>query len=131
MKVETKVHFQSAVESKKQMQVGPKRVVPHRVPRVAKLMALALRFERLIQDGVVANYAELARLGYVTRARVSQLMRLLNLAPDIIEAILFLEPVKRGKDRITEKSLRPLLGILDWKLQRLLWQMMVENAKKI
>ena len=48
-----------------------KRDVGHRVPRVAKLMALAIRFEGLIRDGVVADYAELARLGHVTRARIS------------------------------------------------------------
>ena len=43
-----------------------------RVPRVARLMALAVRFERLVRDGVVADYAELARLGHVSRARMSQ-----------------------------------------------------------
>ncbi len=39
----------------------PQRDVGHRVPRVAKLMALAIRFEGLVCDGVVADYAELAR----------------------------------------------------------------------
>ena len=39
----------------------PEGDVGHRVPRVAKLMALAIRFEGLIRDGVVADYAELAR----------------------------------------------------------------------
>lgn len=61
----------------------PKRDVGHRVPRVAKLMALAIRFEGLIRDGVVADNAELARLGHVTRARMTQIANLLNLAPDI------------------------------------------------
>ncbi len=38
--------------------------VPHgRIPRVSRLMALAIRFEKLVRDGVVADYAELARLG--------------------------------------------------------------------
>ena len=40
-------------------------------------MALAIRFEQLVRDGVVADYAELARLGRVTRARMSQIMNLL------------------------------------------------------
>lgn len=39
-----------------------------RVPRVARFMALAIRFEQLIRDGQVSDYAQLARLGHVTRA---------------------------------------------------------------
>lgn len=70
-----------------------------RAPRVAKLMALAIRFEQLVRDGNVADYAELARLGHVTRARLTQIMNLLALAPDIQEATLFLPPVEVGKMR--------------------------------
>ncbi len=56
-----------------------------RVPRVARLLALAIRFEELVTNGVVKNYAELARLGYVSRARVTQIVNLLQLAPDLQE----------------------------------------------
>jgi hypothetical protein len=52
------------------------------VPRVARLMALALRFENLIRKGRVADYSDLARLGHVSRARLTQIMNLLLLAPD-------------------------------------------------
>ena len=52
------------------------------VPQVARLMALAIRFEGMIARGEVKDYADLARLGHVTRARVTQVMNLLNLAPD-------------------------------------------------
>jgi hypothetical protein len=52
------------------------------VPRVARLMALALRFENLIHEGRVADYSDLARLGHVSRARLTQIMNLLLLAPD-------------------------------------------------
>ena len=79
--------------------------VGHSVPRVAKLLALAIRFEGLISDGVVASYAELARLGRVTQARLTQLMNLLNLAPDIQEEILFLAQ-SPGRERITERNVR-------------------------
>ena len=41
------------------------------IPRVSRLMALAIRFEQLIRDGVVADQAELSRLGHVTRARMT------------------------------------------------------------
>ncbi len=50
----------------------------------------------LIREGVVTDYAELARLGHVTRARVTQIMNLLHLAPDIQETLLFL-PAGRAR----------------------------------
>src|SRR5881394_1952790 len=57
------------------------------IPRIARLMALAIRFERLVQNKTVPDYAELARLGGVTRARITQIMKLLQLAPDLQEQI--------------------------------------------
>jgi hypothetical protein len=94
------------------------KAVPGRIPRVAKLMALAIRFEGLIRDGVVKDQAELARLGHVTRARLSQIMGLLSLAPDIQEAILWLPAVQSGRQAVTERDLRPIAGELDWGRQR-------------
>jgi hypothetical protein len=56
-----------------------------RVPRVSRLLALALRLDRLVHAGAIADYATLARLGHVSRARVSQILGLVLLAPDIQE----------------------------------------------
>ena len=91
---------------------------PPKVPRVSRLMALAIRFDRLIRDGHVKDQTELAALGHVTPARLSQIMNMLLLAPDIQEAILFLEPTKRGRDRIKERDLRPIAVVPDWRAQR-------------
>src|SRR5262245_2919091 len=55
----------------------------------------------MIVDGVVANYTELARLGSVSRARISQIMRLLNVAPDLQEAILCMAQSLCGQDPMT------------------------------
>jgi hypothetical protein len=54
----------------------PEEVAPQtvRLSRVARLMALALRFEMLLRTGVIANYTELARLGHVSSARISQIL---------------------------------------------------------
>lgn len=93
-----------------------------RVPRVARLLALAHRFERLIETGVAEDYADLARLGHVTRARLMQIMNLLVLAPDIQERILFWSPVKSGKDPISERQLRVVVGEMEWRKQLVLWQ---------
>ena len=84
-------------------------------------MTLAIRFEQLIQDGVVEDQSEIARLGHVTPARLSQIMGLLMLAPDIQEAILMLPRVHEGRDTVTERDLRRITRILDWDVQRRLW----------
>jgi len=46
-------------------------------------MALAIRFERLLREGVARDYADLARLGGVTRTRITQIMNMRNLATSI------------------------------------------------
>ncbi|GAG52821.1 unnamed protein product [marine sediment metagenome] len=69
-------------------------------------------------DGVVTDQGQLARLGHVIRARVTQIMNLLNLAPDIQEAILFLPRVERGRDSVTERELREVVGVVVWIVQR-------------
>jgi hypothetical protein len=95
---------------------------PARVPRIARLMALALRFDELIRTGEVADYAELARLGRVSRARVTQVMNLLVLAPAIQEELLFLPGSERGRDPIHLRQLQPIARIRDWRRQRRAWR---------
>ena len=91
------------------------------VPRIARLMALAIRFARLLRAEEFRDYAELARLGRVTRARMTQIMKLLDLAPDIQEQILFL-PNLTG---LHERNLRPIVSRIDWNEQRRMFQKLV------
>lgn len=81
-------------------------------------MALVMRFDGLVRCHDVRDYADLARLGYVTRARITRIMDLLNLAPDIQEAILFLPRTVKRSDPIREKDIRP---IAHWTRQRNKW----------
>ena len=92
-----------------------------RVPRISRLMALAIRFQGLLDRREVRDYAELARLGHVTRASVTQIMNLLNLAPDIQEAILFLPEVTGGHDPLKEWQMRPIMVDKNWGSQRRMW----------
>jgi hypothetical protein len=123
--IEREVHFQAQARGRKALKVGPEpprpAPDPGRVPRVARLMALALRFEGLLKAGVVKDYAELARLGHVSRARVSQVMNLLSLSPDLQEAVLFLPRTRQGRDPIPLWRLQPIAAALDWRKQRRLW----------
>lgn len=77
-------------------------------------MALAIRIDGLVREGKMPDFAELARLGGVTRARMTQIMQLLDLAPDIQEQILFLPAVKR----LNERNLRSIVRRIDWDEQR-------------
>ena len=96
--------------------------VGSRPPRVACLVALAHRFEQLLRTGAVRDYAEIARLGGVSRARVSQILNLLALAPSIQEQILFLSPRPAGDDPLTERDLRRVVRELRWDRQRELFE---------
>ena len=124
--VTTKVRFTVAGSGRKRLKVGPAAAAAEpaqagRVPRIARLMALAIRFEGLLRDGTVADLSELARLARVTQPRMTQILNLRHLAPDLQEALLFLPPVLAGKDPVHERLLRPVCAEVEWARQRELW----------
>jgi hypothetical protein len=92
-----------------------------RIPRVTRLIALAIHFDRLIREGKVKDISELARLAHVTQPRMTQIMNLNHLAPDIQQQILFLPPIEIGRCSIHEKLLRPIAATPDWRIQRRMW----------
>jgi hypothetical protein len=96
--------------------------------RIARLLALALRLEQLVRAGAVADYAALATLGHVSRARISQIMNLLLLAPDIQEALMFLPLTLGGRDPLHLRHLQPLATLLDWRQQRSRWRELCNQA---
>lgn len=87
---------------------------PQRIPRVARLMALAIKFQEMIDRGEVKDYADLARLGFVTRARITQIMNLLNLAPQIQEGLLFPAESSTTWPPIGEHDLRAVTRSAVW-----------------
>jgi hypothetical protein len=102
-----------------------------RVPRIARLLALAHKFDGLLRQGVIADYATLARLGHVSRARITQILNLLNLAPDIQEEILFMPLTLAGHDPVPMRRLRVLAQTLDWRCQRTLWRRLYPGPPEI
>jgi len=88
-------------------------------------MALAIRFEGLVREEKIRDYAELARLGRVTRARMSQIMKLVHLAPDIQEQLLFLPEIKG----LNERNLRAVVRLIDWSEQRRLFQEITDRLE--
>jgi len=108
---------------------GPKPTRPRgRIPRVARLLALAHHFQELLDSGTVETQAEIAELAKLTPARVTQIMNLLGLAPDIQEEILFLPPVTEGQSVSTERHLRQVLKTALWSEQRERWAVLRQQS---
>ena len=104
-------------------QTASKRSPTRRYPaRVARQLALAHALRRRLERGEFADFADMARQLGFTRARVTQLMDLLLLAPEVQEEILFLE-LPPGTQPVSERGLREAgLGTIDWQEQRRRWE---------
>jgi alkylated DNA nucleotide flippase Atl1 len=61
---------------------------PEPVPRIARLLALAHKWEGMVRRGEVKSYAEVAALTGLTRSRVTQVCKLRLLSPKLQEQIL-------------------------------------------
>ena len=85
---------------------------PPLIGRAARLLALAHRIEQLAENRGIADYAQAARVFGMTRPRMTQVMNLLRLSPEIQEQIL------TGSIVATERSLRTLAGLPNWEHQR-------------
>ena len=88
----------------------------------ARLMALAIECDQLISGGMIKNQSELAHYAQVTTARMTHIMWLTNLAPEIQEAILFLPRVESGPDTVKEIEVRRIARVMDWGVQRERWE---------
>ena len=106
-----------------QFRSGPTPAAPPqgRIPRVARLLALAHKIDGMIQAGELRDLAHAADTLDLTRARITQIMNLLLLAPEIQEAVLDLTPVTNGRDPISERVLRQIVAEPNWTKQRSLW----------
>ncbi len=121
--VTKKVHFATQHRRRRMVDQAPvwTERPQARIPRISRLMALAIRFDQLIRDGAVKDMSELACLAHVTQPRMTQIMNLLHLATDIQEELLNLPPASEGRDSIHERLLRPACAELSWRRQRQLW----------
>ena len=123
IKVKRKVAFQGEAHKRRDAaRVVREKAAKHgRIPRIAKLVALASRMQSMLESGQVESFQQLAELGKISQPRMTQIMSLLNLAPDIQEELLYLPEVMQGKAAIHERLLRPLTREMDWRVQRRIW----------
>lgn len=97
------------------------------VPRIARRLAIAMKYEELLQQGTAGSYAELSGTAMVSRSRVSHVMSLLDLAPDIQEAILFAQPTS-PEARLRERDIRSIAREVEWSKQREMWRVTLANS---
>jgi hypothetical protein len=123
---EVKVRLQPTVH---QINRAPKKIAAAepaakrgRLPRITQVLAMALQFQEMIDRGEIHRHADLARLGCVSRERISQMMVLTWLAPDIQEEILRLPQMPGGRFPISEAALRKVARLPLWEDQRAQWQ---------
>ena len=89
-------------------------------------MAMALHLQDVIERGEARDYAGLARLGCLTRERISQIMELVWLAPDIQQEILEFAPSGAARFPISEVAVRKFANLLPWSDQRAAWNRLKE-----
>ena len=107
----------------------PPREPLRRPAKVARLLAMAHKLQRLIDEGKVKDRAELARQLGVSRARITQILDLTLLAPDIQEEILFMEAVN-GVEPASERLLREFATLEPWSAQCDAWLLLHARASR-
>jgi hypothetical protein len=98
-----------------------------RLPRITQVLALAIDLDEMLRNGDATDYADLARMGGLCRERVSQIMRLNYLAPDIQVELLYLPPTATGRYPISETAVRKIANQLSWIQQREQWLRLKTN----
>ena len=101
-----------------------------RYPRIVQVVALAIHFQDMLDRGEVRNHADLARLGCISRERMSQIMMLAWLAPDIQQEVLSLPKTPGGRFRVSETSLRSIAQIYTWDDQRTRWNEIIASPEE-
>jgi hypothetical protein len=103
---------------------------PARVPSVCRLLALAHAVDDAIRRGEVADLADAARVFGLTRARITQMMNLTLLAPEIQEAILELPAIEQGRDEVSERGLRSIAAEPAWDRQVEMWKALTRRPSR-
>jgi hypothetical protein len=94
---------------------------PGRLPQITRVLALAIHLNNLIRQADAKDYADIGRLSCLCRERVSQIMRLNYLAPDIQVELLYLPPTPTGRYPVSETAVRKIANLLSWADQRRAW----------
>jgi hypothetical protein len=124
MKINFTVPFRRVL-TVRTLSVAPVTEPVGRAPRIARLLALSHKLDAIVRSGEIRDYAQLARLGHISPARLTQIMVLLHLAPAIQEYVLFLSAADARF--ITELGLRKIAREPRWDRQRELFEQFLQR----
>ena len=125
IEIEFRLHLPSRTSARDAVGAAPD---SGRLPRATRVLALAIQFQEMIRTGDARDYADLARLGGLSRERVSQIMKLGWLAPDIQIEVLNFPAVSGVHFPIRERALRNISNRICWDEQRALWYKLKETS---
>jgi hypothetical protein len=109
------------------LRVARTKVIDRRPARVARILALAHHIDAGLRAGTWSHASDVSRVLGLSRNRVSQVLALLNLAPDLQEQVLFIEAID-GVEPITEKALfEQVAKTVNWAEQRAKYAALVER----
>jgi hypothetical protein len=87
-------------------------MIQPKAPRVVEPLRKTIEWQALLVSGKIANQADIAQRDGITRARITQVMGMLRLAPEIREQILSMPGLTR-RPAVRERMLRPIENIAD------------------
>lgn len=121
VEIQFRLHPAPRAAAQRGDQPGAPAIAGGRLPRITQVLALAMQFREMIRSGDARDCADLARLGGLTRERISQIMKLLWLAPDIQVDLLYLPPTPSGRFPVSEVAMRKIANRLAWPDQHEEW----------
>lgn len=118
--ISIKIHQAIGANGHKVIRKGkkPKHAKPTRLPRITRLMALAIKYEHLLAKSIVENQFVLAELAGVDESQISAILRLRLFAPDIQEWLLSLPEQEENNDPVYWTDIRKLTRFDSWDDQR-------------
>jgi len=99
-----------------------KQKLPGRVPVISRMMALAHFYDHLLKSRTIESVSDIGRLESVTQQRISQIMSLLLLAPEIQEFLLTLPTQEHGKKSLPTERLIQIARKVDFDVQSNLYE---------
>ena len=128
LKVTRKFHFTKGRKSSRKIAPGKKpKQIKTRKPNVSKLLALAIYYKKFLAENPEISLSMLAKAEKVSRARMTQIMNLNFLSPDIQWAVLSLPQTTAGRDKITSSKLQKIALTADWDAQQFLWRELIKQ----
>ncbi len=118
--INTGMRFEFKTDLKKTRHMrDPRKIRIKKEPLLRQHIVLAYQIQELFEKEKAKNLRQVGQWLHMTQARISQIMNLFFLSPDIQEEILFSDREKISQ--ITEHKIRKIPMEINWDKQREMW----------